>query len=79
MVCLTFVGAESWRCGCGRMPRFGLLLAAVGLASLISVLHEANDAAAYTVGVFASNVVFAVLLHALLAYPSGRLGTLQPR
>src|SRR6185437_14637183 len=54
--------------------RFGLLLSAVGFASLISVLHEANGTYAYTAGVLASNLVFAVLVHALVAFPSGRLG-----
>jgi signal transduction histidine kinase len=74
LVCLTFVGAGAVGLRVQPYGRFGLLLAAVGFASLVSVLHEANGAAAYTVGVFASNIVFAVLLHALLAYPSGRLG-----
>ena len=37
-----------WRCGCRPYARFGLLLAAVGFASLLGVLHEANGAAAYT-------------------------------
>ncbi|HEU5476304.1 MAG TPA: histidine kinase [Gaiellaceae bacterium] len=75
LVCLTFVGTGAAALRLWPYARFGLLLAAVGFASLISVLHEANDAAGYTVGVFASNIVFAVLVHALLAYPKGRLGT----
>jgi PAS domain S-box-containing protein len=75
LVCLTFVGTGVAAMRLQPHLRFGLLLAAVGFASLISVLHEANLAAPYTVGVFASNIVFAVLVHALLAYPSGRLGT----
>ena len=77
LVCLTFVGAGAVALRVPPYARFGLLLAAVGFASLISVLHEANDAAAYTVGVFASNIVFAVLLYALLAYPKGRLGRIS--
>jgi signal transduction histidine kinase len=79
LVCLTFVGAGVAALRLRPYARFGLLLAAVGFASLISVLHEANGAGAYTVGVFASNLVFAVLVHALLAYPSGRLGTAGER
>ena len=78
LVCLTFVGTGV---AALRPPyaQFGRLLAAFGFASLISVLHEANDAIAYTVGVFGSNLVFAVLLHALVAYPSGRLGPISRR
>ncbi|HEY7603003.1 MAG TPA: PAS domain S-box protein, partial [Gaiellaceae bacterium] len=73
VVCLTFVGTGALALRLQPYARFGLLLAAVGFASLISVLHEANDAVPYTVGVLASNVVFAVLVHAFLAFPSGRL------
>jgi PAS domain S-box-containing protein len=80
LVCLSFVGAGVVALRLRPYAsRFALLLAAVGFASLISVLHEANGAAAYTVGVFASNVVFAVLVFALLAYPSGRLGPISRR
>ncbi len=73
LVCLTFVGAGVAALRLQPYARFGLLLAAVGFASLISVLHEANHAAAYTVGVFGSNLVYGVLVHALLGYPSGRI------
>jgi PAS domain S-box-containing protein len=79
LVCLTFVGSGAAAVRLRPYARFGLLLAAVGFASLISVLHEANTAGPYTVGVLASNVVFAVLLFALLAYPRGRLGPISRR
>ena len=75
IVCLTFVGTGVLALRLRPYVRFGLLLCAVGFASLISVLHEANRATAYTAGVLASNLVFAVLVHALLAFPSGRLGS----
>jgi PAS domain S-box-containing protein len=75
VVCLAFVGTGVIALRLPPYARFGLLLSAVGFASLISVLHDANDAGPYTVGVFFSNLVFAVLVHALLAFPSGRLGT----
>jgi PAS domain S-box-containing protein len=73
LVCFTFVGTGVAAIRLRPYARFGSLLAAVGFASLISVLHEANRAVLYTLGVLASNVVFAVLVHALLAFPSGRL------
>jgi PAS domain S-box-containing protein len=79
LVCLTFVGAGAAALRLRPYGRFGLLLAAVGFASLVSVLHESNHAAPYTAGVLASNLVYAVLLHALLAYPSGRLGPIARR
>ena len=73
LVCFTFVGTGVAAIRLRPYARFGVLLAAVGFASLVSVLHEANGAVLYTLGVLASNVVFAVLVHALLAFPSGRL------
>ena len=79
VVCLSFVGTGVAALRLQPYGRFGVLLAAFGFSSLISVLHEANDAAAYTIGVFGSNLVFAVLLHALVAYPSGRLGPISRR
>ena len=75
IVSLSFVGTGVVALRLQPYARFGLLLCAVGFTSLISVLHEANGAFAYTVGVLASNLVFAVLLHAFLAFPSGRLGS----
>jgi PAS domain S-box-containing protein len=73
LVCFTFVGTGVAAIRLRPYARFGTLLAAVGFASLVSVLHEANGALLYTLGVLASNVVFAVLVHALLAFPSGHL------
>lgn len=75
IVCLAFVGAGVVAVRLRPYARFGLLLSAVGFASLISVLHDANGKVVYAAGVLASNLVFAVLVHALLAFPSGRLGT----
>ncbi len=66
---LSFVGTGVVALRLQPYARFGLLLCAVGFTSLISVLHEANGAFAYTVGVLASNLVFAVLVHAFLAFP----------
>jgi signal transduction histidine kinase len=73
LVCLSFVAAGALALRSRPYARFGLLLAAIGLTSLVSVLHDANHAVLYTCGVLASNVVFAVLVHALLAFPDGRL------
>ena len=75
IVSLSFVGTGVVALRLPPYARFGLLLSAVGFTSLISSLHEANGAFAYTLGVLGSNVVFAVLLHAFIAFPSGRLGS----
>jgi PAS domain S-box-containing protein len=69
VVCLSFVGAALVALRRPPYVRFGALLAAVGFASLLGALHDANGAVAYTIGVLTSNLVFAVLVQALLAYP----------
>ena len=79
VVCLTFVGAGALALRRPPYVRFGFLLVAVGLASLLGSLHDANGATLYTVGVIAANLVFAVLVHALLAFPHGRLGSRSNR
>ena len=73
VVCLSFVGAGLLALRRPPYVRFGFLLAGVGFASLLGALHDANGAILYTIGVLTANLVFAVLVHTLLALPSGRL------
>ena len=75
VVCLSFVGAGLVALRRRPYARFGLLLAAVGFAALLGALHDANGALPYTIGVLTANLVFAVLAHAVLAFPTGRLGS----
>ncbi len=75
VVCLSFVGTGLVALRRPPYVRFGLLLAAVGFSSLLGAFHDANGAVVYTIGVLTANLVFAVLVHALLAFPNGRLGS----
>jgi signal transduction histidine kinase len=79
LVCLSFVGAGLIALRRPPYVRFGLLLAAVGFSSLLGALHDANNAVVYTIGVLTANLVFAVLVYALLAFPRGRLGARSNR
>jgi signal transduction histidine kinase len=79
VVCLSFVGAGLLALRRPPYVRFGLLLAAVGFSSLLGAFHDANGAIPYTIGVLTSNLIFAVLAHALLAFPHGRLGSRSSR
>ena len=79
VVCLTFVGTGLLALRRPPYVRFGLLLVAVGFSTLLGALHDANGAIAYTVGVLTANLVFAVIVHALLAFPKGRLGSRASR
>ncbi|HEY7016917.1 MAG TPA: histidine kinase [Gaiellaceae bacterium] len=75
VVCLSFVGAGLLALRRPPYVRFGVLLAAVGFSSLLGAFHDANAAIPYTAGVLTANLVFAVLVYALLAFPYGRLGS----
>ncbi len=79
ILCLDFVGAGLLALRRPPYARFGLLLAAVGFTSLLGSLHDANGAFLYTVGVLTANLVFAVVVHAVLAYPDGVLGSRATR
>ncbi len=79
VLCVTFVGAGLLALATPAYGRFGLLLAAVGFSSLLGALHDANGALAYTAGVVSANLVFAVLVETVLAYPDGVLGSRRAR
>src|ERR687887_40750 len=77
--CLSFVGAGLLALRRPPYVRLGLPLVLVGLSSLLGALHDANDSIPYTIGVLTANLVFALLVTLLLAFPSGRLGTRSNR
>ena len=53
--------------------RFGLLLYAVGMLWLASTLDTSRDAYVFAAGLVLATSYYAVLVHAILAYPRGRL------
>jgi PAS domain S-box-containing protein len=79
IVCLSFVGAGLLALRRPPYVRLGLPLVLVGFSSLLGALHDANGSIPYTIGVLTANLVFALLITLLLAFPSGRLGTRSNR
>jgi PAS domain S-box-containing protein len=59
--------------------RTGLLLIGVGFAWFLNGLSFANNSYVWTLGFIVSAIWAAVFVHALLAYPSGRLGATWER
>jgi PAS domain S-box-containing protein len=53
--------------------RFGVLLYAVGIAWFVGTLTTSGNAYVFTFGEIFSTTYYAVLVHAILAYPRGRL------
>src|SRR5262249_29528611 len=56
-----------------REPRFGRLMCAVGLAVYLAALTDAGAAVPYTAGLVLASLWIGILVHAIAAYPSGRL------
>jgi signal transduction histidine kinase len=58
--------------------RTGPLLTAVGFTWFFQALESSDNAAIFTLGALGLNLPFAILIHLLIAFPSGRLkGTLE--
>jgi signal transduction histidine kinase len=55
--------------------RFGALMTAVGFAWFLGTLSAANASLPFTISIAVANLAWAVCIHMLLAYPSGRLET----
>src|SRR5437660_3861295 len=58
-----------------RRPRSntGLLMIAVGFAGLLKALSFSNDSVIFTIGSLGELLIYALLIHLLLSFPSGRL------
>src|SRR5262245_32385549 len=56
-----------------REPRFGVLMCAVGLAVYLASLGDAGAALPYTAGMVLGSLWIGLLVHAIAAYPNGRL------
>ena len=51
----------------------GLLMIAVGFAGLLKALAFSNDSVIFTIGSLGELLIYALLIHLLLSFPSGRL------
>src|SRR4051812_2855977 len=67
----TGTGLYVWR----RRPgnRVGPLMIAVGFSGMLKALAFSNGSVLYTIGSLGEVLIFAVLIHLLLSFPSGRL------
>ncbi|MGH2974385.1 MAG: sensor histidine kinase [Solirubrobacterales bacterium] len=64
-------GLYTWR----RRPgnNIGVLMIAVGFAGLLKALAFSNNSAVFTVGSLGEVLIYALLVHLLLSFPTGRL------
>src|SRR3954466_10972836 len=71
----SFLGAGLYAWWRRPYNRFGALMAAIPFAWFLSILGASTSRVGFTVGILAGALYLAVLVHMLLAYPSGRLET----
>ncbi len=70
-------GLSAWRSRPDN--RVGPLMIGVGFAWLTTMLVNCDVPIAYSIGVLVSSAPFVLVIHLLLAYPTGRLGTTAAR
>jgi signal transduction histidine kinase len=72
---LSFVGTGVFAWWRRPLNRFGLLMCAVGFAWFLAGLVESNDPTFFTIGAYLSPLYVVLVIHMVLAFPSGRLET----
>ncbi len=70
-----FVGVGLWVWKQRSAGNIGLLMVAVGLSGLLKGLAFSNDSVVFAIASVGEVLIYAVLIHLLLSFPSGRLET----
>ncbi|HEX2102813.1 MAG TPA: sensor histidine kinase [Solirubrobacteraceae bacterium] len=72
---LSFIGTGVFAWWRRPLNRFGLLMCAVGFAWFLASLAESNDPTFFTIGAYLSPLYVVLVIHMVLAFPTGRLET----
>jgi signal transduction histidine kinase len=75
----SFLGIGLYAWGTRPSNRIGPLMVGVGFAWMLGMLQCSDLALPFTIGLVMSPSAFAIVLHLLLAYPTGRLGSRAAR
>jgi signal transduction histidine kinase len=75
LIGLSFIGTGVFAWWRRPLNRFGLLMCAVGFAWFLAGLVESNDATFFTIGAYLSPLYIVLVIHMVLAFPTGRLET----
>src|SRR3954468_1063460 len=76
---LSFIGTGVFAWWRRPLNRFGLLMCAVGYAWFLSGLTETNDPPVFPIGAYLSPLYLVLVIHMVLAFPTGRLETRAAR
>src|SRR4051794_4473340 len=75
LIGLGFIGTGAFAWWRRPLNRFGLLMTAVGFAWFLAGLSEADNAVVYTAASYISPLYLVLVVHMLLAFPTGRLAS----
>src|SRR3954454_1822294 len=70
---LSFIGTGVFAWWRRPLNRFGLLMCAVGYAWFLGGLTLANDRTVHTIGSYLGPLYIVLVIHMMLAFPTGRL------
>jgi len=79
LIGLSFIGTGAFAWWRRPLNRFGLLMACVGFAWFVAGLAEANASGLFTFGMYVGSLYLVLLVHMVLAFPSGRLETVAEK
>src|SRR5829696_7977135 len=79
LIGLSFIGTGVFAWWRRPLNRFGLLMCAVGFAWFLRGLSNADDPTVFTVGAYLGPLYLVLVIHMVLAFPSGRLQTTAQR
>jgi signal transduction histidine kinase len=68
-----FIGTGLYAASRRPRSKMGLLMIAVGFAGLLKALSFSNNSVIFTIGSLGELLIYALLIHLLLSFPSGRL------
>jgi signal transduction histidine kinase len=75
LIAVAFIGTGLYAWWRRPENRFGALMVAVGFVWSIGALSASDNPGVFIIGVLVSPLAYALLLHMLVAFPSGRLRT----
>src|SRR3954463_6821200 len=79
LIGLAFIGTGAFAWWRRPLNRFGLLMTAVGFAWFLGGLTESNNSLVYTLGSYIGPLYLVLVIHMVLAFPTGRLETRESR
>ena len=79
LVGLSFIGTGAFAWWRRPLNRFGALMLGVGFAWFVAALTEADSSTLYTLGAYFGPLYVVIVIHMVLAFPTGRLETTGQR